>query len=295
MIVVKLAGGMGNQMFQYAFGRYLSLQHGTELLLDTSILLNRVPCGPKTFYDYELSMFDLPSRIAGEDDIPLYPMSRSIRSRTRRAVHVLQLRARGFKYVLEREFGFSAKLLRLPDNIYLDGYWQSDMYFSGVGGQIRADFTYSRALSDKAKGMQEAIRRQPSVCVHIRRGDYLQYVDHFGVVGADYVTGALAWLKERRPELHCFVFSNDIPWCQRALDVPRPCTFVSQENAGTDDREHFHLMSLCRDFVISNSTFSWWAAWLSGHPDKVVIAPKNWFQNRKIDTSAVVPREWVRM
>ena len=295
MIVVQLKGGLGNQLFQYAAGRMLALKHRTELCFDTSFLANRVPDKAKTFYNFNLGPFALPARIATPADIPFYSGKFSTRNRLTRGVHVLQMYSRGFRYVLQDRYEFDPRIPALPDNVYLDGYWQTDKYFLSVADQIRSDLDTDIGLSPIARQMQQQMLANKSVCVHIRRGDYLEILSQVGVVGADYIQAGIRLLAERHTGLHFYVFSNDPQWCVANLKIAQPHTFINAENAGKNDKEHFMLMSSAQHFIIANSTYSWWAAWLVRNQGKVVIAPKRWMLDPKINTNDVLPTGWLAL
>lgn len=295
MIVVQLKGGLGNQLFQYAVGRMLSLTHRTELSFDTSFLANRVPDKAKTFYNFELRHFSLPARIATQADIPFYSGRFSTRNRFTRGLHVLQIHARGFRYILQRQFEFDPRILALPDNVYLDGYWQTERYFQIVANQLRTDLDIRFPLSPVARQMQVQMQTTTSVCVHIRRGDYMEVVSQVGVVGADYIQAGIQHLAERFSGLHFYVFSNDPQWCIENLKIIHPHTFITPDNAGENDKEHFMLMSSAQHFIIANSTYSWWAAWLAKNTTKIVIGPKTWSLDPKKNTNDVMPESWLRL
>jgi len=295
MIAVQLKGGLGNQLFQYALGRTLALRHGTELLFDTSLLYNRVPEKTKTFRKYGLGLFEPPARIATAKDFPQYSGRLSTRNRFTRGLHLLNLRAHGLRYVLQRKFEFDPGVLASPDNSYLDGYWQTEKYFSAVAPQIRADLVFRHTLGPEARRMHDQMQSTTAVCVHIRRGDYLEILSQLGVVGSDYIQAGIKLLAERFAGLHFYVFTNDPKWCIENLKIAPPHTFITAENAGNNEHEHMMLMRSCRHFIIANSTYSWWAAWLSPHADKVVIGPKQWASDPNKNTSDVLPEDWLRL
>ncbi len=295
MIVVQLKGGLGNQLFQYALGRTLALKHGTELVFDTSLLYNRVPEKTKTFYNYDLGLFEPPARIATAADFPQYSSKLSTRNRFMRGLHVVRLRVHGLRYVLQRKFEFDQRVANSGDNVYLDGYWQTEKYFRPAAAQIRADLQFRPTLGAQAARMYAQMQAGTSVCVHIRRGDYLEILSQLGVVGADYIQAGIKLLAERFSGLHFYVFSNDPKWCIENLKIGHPHTFITSENAGNNDREHLMLMTSAKHFIIANSTYSWWAAWLSTNPDKVVIGPKQWASDPNKNTSDVMPETWLRL
>jgi hypothetical protein len=294
MIVTQLTGGQGNQMFQYAFGSYLAKKHNTNFKIDTSILLNHIPCD-LTPYNYDLGIFNIRGTIATEKDIPLYTKKYNVKSLFHRIIHLLYLRLKGLKYEREWKFGFDQKYLMLPNNTYLDGYWQSEKFFKKIEPDIRKEFTFNFEIKGLAAEMANKIKSSNAVCVHIRRGDYLRYSAQYSVVGQEYISNGVKIITDKVNTPNLFVFSNDIAWCKDHLKFDHPHTFIDSENAGKNDKEHFALMSFCKHFVIANSTFSWWAAWLSENKNKIVVAPKKWLNDPKINVENIYPEDWIKI
>ncbi|WP_080054343.1 alpha-1,2-fucosyltransferase [Spirosoma aerolatum] len=294
-VVVQLKGGLGNQLFQYALGRRLSLQREAELLFDCSVLTNRVPVSKFTFRSFDLDVFPIAGRVATPADLPLFPSSSSIRSPWPHLVQLGRLWWQGYSYMYERGFTYNPKVLRQQaDKIYLNGYWQSYRYFDEIAATLRSDCSFSAPLPDSAAGLATRIRANNSICLHIRRTDFLQVSLH-QVHNTDYVSRAIAEMAERVVDPYFFVFSDDIAWCQANLTLPYPVIFVPSELAGPKNSLHFRLMTYCKHFITANSTFSWWAAWLSESDDeKIVITPNQWFSDsRSIDD--LIPADWIRL
>lgn len=261
MIVVQLQGGLGNQMFQYAFGRSLAQKNNCELLLDTSILLNR-KTNTITYADYRLSVFNIKARIANSRDIPIYTPKLSIRNVPYRAFHILKIYLSGFKYVRQGTFKFDAKKKDILGNVYLEGYWQSEKYFEDIELILRKEFTFKTELGVLANQMAAQIKSTNAVCIHIRRGDYLKYIDYHGIPGSEYINRAIIILVAKLTNPHFYIFSDEINWCLDNIKLDYPATYITNDNSGTNDIDHFHLMTNCKHFIIANSSFSWWAAWL---------------------------------
>ncbi|WP_020596174.1 alpha-1,2-fucosyltransferase [Spirosoma panaciterrae] len=294
-VAVQLKGGLGNQLFQYALGRRLSLQLEAELLFDCSVLENRIPVTNFTFRSFDLDMFRIAGRVATPSDLPLFPKSASIRSPWPHLVQLARLWKQGYSYVYERGFAYNPKMLRqLSDRVYLNGYWQSYRYFEDIAATLRADCSFPDPLPDSAVGLAGQINATNSICLHIRRTDFLQVPLH-QVSNADYVGRAIAYMAERVNDPHFFVFSDDIAWCQTNLRLSYPVVFVPNELAGPKNSLHFRLMRYCKHFITANSTFSWWAAWLSEPSDgKVIVTPQTWFSDsRSIDD--LIPANWIRL
>ena len=297
MIIVKLMGGLGNQMFQYAAGRRLAHVHGTELRLDHSFLETaRDIATPRR---YELCHLNVSCSRASRDDCSAVAMHGLIGPRrwimANRPLS-LQLSLSGCT-IQERSFCFDPAFFTLPDNVYIEGYWQSERYFSDITGIIREEFSFQEPLSGENLRIADAINSCCAVSLHIRRGDYVsskQTAAVHGVCSLNYYSRAVKKLAEQEPDPHFFVFSDDITWVMEHLRIDYPVTFVGHNTAdrGYDD---MRLMSQCRHHIIANSSFSWWGAWLNPRPDKVVIAPSRWFSDPAIDTSSLIPASWHRI
>lgn len=252
MITVRLKGGLGNQMFQYAAGRAKSLKNKTGLLLDVSYFdFKLVGITERT---YSLDVFNISGKI----------IKRSF-----------------FKFILEKIFT-------------RDDYFQSAKYFERHEEIIRKDFTLKEPLSGKSAELLVDIKNCSSVGIHVRRGDYVGNATH-PVLDEGYYKAGLEYISRNSKIDKVYVFSDDIRWCQENLRFDYPTVFVGDEYAGKYGEVHMILMSACKNFVIANSTFSWWSAWLSESPNKIVIAPKEWFRDPKISTDDLIPESWVRL
>lgn len=277
MITVKLKGGLGNQMFQYALGRALSLKHNVPLSLDLGYLLDHTPRAGFTFRDYALDVFALSVKLLKEKEILMHKIIRKIIPRKGK----------------EKSFAFDPTILLLKDGVYLDGYWQSEKYFSGIADVIRKDFTLKKLLPEKYQIIKNDIEQTASVSMHIRRGDYVNNAFH-PTLDMDYYKSALAYISEKTIVEKVYIFSDDMAWCKEHVVLDVPTVFVNEEYAGKYDEGHMMLMSACKHFIIANSSFSWWAAWLSENKDKIVVAPKKWF-NDDTNTDDLIPEHWIRM
>ncbi len=283
MIIVRLQGGMGNQMFQYALGRVLSIKNNTELKFDTSFFdLNLLGVTKRI---YSLDVFNIQGDIARKLDIPIiyrnslfnYFFSRFMKNKGK-----------------ENSFNFDLRFFDLGKDVYLDGYFQSPKYFSGFEDIIRKDFTLKNNLPQNIQEVAKEISNNESLCLHVRRGDFVGN-KHHEVVNNDYYKNGIDYIYKNKKIDKIYVFSDDIKWCENNLKFDLPVMFVGDEYLGIKDTGHLFLMSQCKNFVISNSSFSWWAVWLSDNKDKIVVAPKNWFPDTSIDTSDLIPNEWIKL
>lgn len=293
MIITRLMGGLGNQMFQYAAGRRLALSNRTVLKLDLSYIQDRTPRKDFTFRDYALSMFHIQAEIATSAEV------QSFYNIPNRAIGKLLPMFWGKnKYVRERYFYFDPAVLHLPDNRYLDGHWPSEKYFKDVEPVIRKDFTFRLPLDDQARSIADQIRSKNSICLHVRRGDYVtseSVAKIIGVMGLEYFTQAVDYLADRVENAEVFVFSDDTAWCRENLRLKVPTTVVDPDYQGRRSEQDLHLMTLCKHFAISNSTFAWWGAWLANHPGKMVVTPAKWMNDPSLDTKDIRPDDWIKL
>jgi len=288
--------GLGNQMFQYALGRCLAEKHHTTLKLDTTQLLDRrKPNSARHVHrDYDLGIFNICEEFSTKDEVntltysPFSIVRKVLRKLLKWIIRVPST------YILEKQYHFETHILLLPDNVYLEGYWQTEKYFLPIESIIRQELSFKNELCPQSKILRSEILASESICINVRRTDYLVNTHH-GVCGLDYFYEAIGIISKQIKSVNIFVFSDDIEWCQANLKFSYPTTMVSHEYAGLKFNEYLHLMSCCRHFVIPNSTFAWWAAWLSDNPNKIVIAPKKWFNDPKIDTNDLIPSSWQRI
>jgi len=292
MIIVRLDGGLGNQMFQYAFGRRLAIEHSCPLKLDiTPFSLPPSRKGHHVPRKFDLDVFKIDPVFATPDEIREFSRYSSYD-----LVDKVVRKLFGFKktVLLEPHFHFSEGAYNSSADVYLIGYWQSARYFQEIEAIIREDFTFADPLSEAASQMLSPIVAANSVCLNVRRGDFVVNPFH-GTYGNKYFEEADRVLNRRLKDYHYFVFSDDIEWCIENIKLDVPTTFVTHEYAGPKFQDYLRLMSTCKHFVIPNSSFAWWAVWFNQEPDRIVIAPRNWFQDPSYDTSDLIPSEWIRI
>ena len=296
MIIVKLMGGLGNQMFQYAAGRRLAHRHNTQLKLDLSFLESG---GVTTRRVYELDHLNISAGIATALEVAEYTGTgtnflQSLLAAVRRSIGLAT--AEPHRYV-ERHFQFDPALLDAPDNSYLAGYWQSEKYFADIGDILRHEFAVRAEPDDWNRRMAEEIKATESFSIHVRRGDYVSDKttgDYHGICSLRYYQAAVDMVVSQVRSPHFFVFSDDPAWVKENLTVHYPMTYMDHNGPGRG-HEDLRLMSLCRHHIIANSSFSWWGAWLCRNPDKIVIAPDTWFNKGEIDTKDLLPARWIRI
>jgi len=292
MIITKLRGGLGNQLFQYAIGRQLAENQHTELKLDLSFFADQAGVTPRA---YKLRVFKITAAIATPDDENRVLGTPSWRPIKRR-LWKMGLDLFHWNYRRENTFGFHPDILKFDRSVVLEGYWQSARYFDSIRSLLLQEITLKEEyVSSANKELTTQIRSTISVAVHVRRGDYVasQIINQqFGLCSLSYYNDAMRLMKEKLELPVFYIFSDDIDWCKQHLDsLGCPMHFIF----GNPDFEDLILMSTCNHQIVANSSFSWWAAWLNQSIDKQIIAPKQWFLDPALDTSEVVPSEWIRL
>lgn len=186
--------------------------------------------------------------------------------------------------------------MTLPDNVYLEGYWQSERYFEDIKEIVQKEFTLKTPLEGLNLILAEEIRTVDAVSMHVRRGDYVtdeNVSTMHGVCDLEYYRKAVDKVVQTLKDPCFFVFSDDPEWVADNLKLRHPARYISHNSSLA--HEDLRLMSLCRHHIIANSSFSWWGAWLSTCHEKLVIAPNKWFNNFKVDTSDLIPKAWIRI
>jgi len=291
MIIVKIVGGLGNQMFQYAFAKNLSLKLNAELKLDISEY-NKSQLRTFALID----IFDIFEKIVKEEDIDQLFKVNNIYEFFKFKIFYNDVKKHR-NYIKEKTFLFDKNYLELKDNVYLDGYWQTEKYFTENAENIRKLFRFRNPLDKKNGAIADLIKSANSIGVHIRRGDYISNPvtnKYHGFCGIDYIEKAINYIVGKISNPHFFVFSDDVEWCRNNLKAKFPILFV-ENNHREESYKDMHLMSLCKHNIIANSSFSWWAAWLNANRNKIIIAPNKWFENNFTDTKDLIPENWIRI
>jgi hypothetical protein len=282
MVVVKIIGGLGNQLFQYAAGRCLSLHHQTDLKLDDS--------GFSSYQlrDFELDAFNTVYKIATEDEINLFCNRTFLKKITDRTGPFLKR-----TFFRETYFHYNKNFLKYPPNVYLKGYWQSEKYFLPVKDVIQKDLLLKDTFINKITDYASEVKNTETVSVHIRRGDFTNKETQkvHGILPINYYENAIEFMRQKFPTAKFLIFSDDIKWVKQNFKIEK-VTIVSGEISKTH-LEDFYLMSHCSHNIIANSSFSWWAAYLNPNPNKIVIAPKKWFNKAPYNTKDLIPAGWL--
>lgn len=289
MIIGKILGGLGNQMFQYAATRSLAASKGVSYCLDIMQF-----SGYRLHQGFQINtIFDCNSRLASREEISSV-LGWQSSSGVRRFLSRSALSGfRSSSWISEPYFNFWDGFFDVPSNCYLDGYWQTEKYFKTVQNLIRKDFNFCLPMNQQNTVMANKIKNSMSISLHVRRGDYVanQNVNKIhGICSVDYYKTAIAQMASQIENPMFYVFSDDIDWVKKNINIGHPHDFI-EHNKGTESYNDMRLMSMCHHHIIANSTFSWWGAWLNPSQEKLVIAPKKWFAQRD-NSSDLIPDSW---
>ena len=289
MIIVEMSGGLGNQMFQYALYKAM-LSKGNEATIDKSIYrdidhkesvdLDKFPNVSYVEADRKLS-----STLRG------YGYNDSILDKIRNKLN----KSKRNLYHEDLDKGYQPEIFKF-DNVYLNGYWQCEKYFREIRQEITNDFIFPCEKTDDSKiiGLVNEIEHCNSVCVHIRRGDYLRS-DLVGLYGGictdEYYKKAIDYIREHVDNPIFYFFSNDMDWVRDNF-VSDDYHYVNEDGA-YDGMTDMYLMTKCRHNIVANSSFSWWGAWLGAQNDKIVVCPNRWVNTHEV--TDIICDGWVRI
>jgi hypothetical protein len=287
LIVIKLQGGLGNQMFQYA----IALNYSNTVYLDFCFLeTNNISNNQFTKRDFELSIFPnlvykkftkFHSKIA---------FSNNIIYRILRKLFFIK-----FKYVKQIENEFVT--IEKSKHMYIDGFFQSEKYFILKSKEIIDVFHFPELDKKNNEVKKKILQQTNSVCLHIRRGDYLKpdVKKYHGILPKDYYTNAVNLITEKHLDAHFFVFSDDENYAKEQYG--HLINFTIIQGNSKNSWKDMALMSVCKHHIIANSSFSWWGAWLSTTRNSIKIVPKKWFNSEvaTFDIDIIKPLDWIKM
>jgi Glycosyl transferase family 11 len=288
-VVTRIHGGLGNQLFEYAAGHALAHRLGVSHKVDTHLF--------QVQFDRTLGLreFNLPLHEATPAELrhltpqwgPWWKNKAILWS------HKLTPFNRR-RWVLEETFDFDARLFHAQPPCYLDGWWQSEKYFADCAGQIRRMFRLSTPPSPRVAALGAEITHARAIAVHVRRGDYVHNRDaalFHGCCSPEYYAAAGRWMRERLPQAPFYVFSDDPAWARAHLTFSGPVSWIEAAPPHSA-HEDFFLLGCCDHFIIANSSFSWWPAWLQDAPTKRVVAPGRWFLGHNVNVPDRFPSGW---
>lgn len=273
MIIIQLIGGLGNQMFQYAAAKTLSLEKKQQLVIDIS-----------AFETYNVHQFGLNTFAAR---LTFYNFITKMIAKLHKFFG-------NFAVYKEIHFNYNADFFaQKTTTTYLEGYFQSELYFKKYENEIRADFEITAPLKEKTIALLHKMKDENAVSIHIRRGDYLLHQIH-NTNKTEYYKLAMDYIEARISNPVYYLFSDDMNWVKANFKTNFETHYVDFNDASTN-YEDLKLMSSCKHNIIANSSFSWWSAWLNANPGKIVIAPQKWFNDKSMDYSDVLPESWIKL
>ncbi|CAM4096828.1 alpha-1,2-fucosyltransferase [Gillisia limnaea] len=294
-VIIKLVGGLGNQMFQFAIAKIIAEKEKSEVLVDITFYTELTENTKKFPRHFSLGIFNSSFAIASKKEIDYFTKLSNFNKFKKKL---------GLNYPTifhESSFNFKAQVLELKAPIYLNGYFQSFRYFLGKEYVIRKIFKFpDEALDKDNDNIKRKIIGKTSVSLHIRRGDYVnnkKTQQFHGNCTIDYYQSAIAYLSSKLTDFNLIFFSDDIHWVrQQFKNISNQKIYVSG-NLNHNSWKDMYLMSLCDHNIIANSSFSWWGAWLNKNPEKIIIAPKRWFADTEQDKNSIdlIPSEWYRI
>jgi hypothetical protein len=274
-IIARVWGGLGNQLFMYAAAKRLALLNGVPLKLDiTSGYLN-----DKFIRQYCLGHFNINEEIASPWESYVSVWGHQRRKIERKINRHIPLQ---YKSYIKQDRSIESELLglRVTRRLYLQGYWQDEQYFKDIQELIQDSFKITTQHDDENVKWAQRISESNAVGLHARR------INYKFALPAQYYYRAIKHLAQRISNPHFFCFSDDPEWIFKNLSIDYPFTVIDH-NQEDRNYEDLWLMTKCKHFIIANSSFSWWGAWLNPNPDKIVIAPATWGYN------TTVPKEWM--
>lgn len=273
MKIVKLIGGLGNQMFQYALSIALK-EHfpKDEILFDCSLfnsLHQHNGLELESVFNIDINKAAFKQLLRVTRPVNNYMLSRAIR---------ILLPARRDECVDHWDNSFNSNIFK-PEYSYFDGYWQNHLYFDEYKDEIKRYFKFKDRLNDKTKELLDEIRlKDNTVSLHVRRGDYLYKKIYKGCGDINYYISAVKYILSHIPNPQFYIISDDIIWCKNNLNDyfdKQPVKYIDW-NKGIESYQDMLIMSVCKHNIISNSSFSWWGAYLNEHNKNIVCAPKRW-------------------
>jgi hypothetical protein len=300
MIVSRLIGGLGNQMFQYALAKKLAIKNNTEVYFDLHLLLDHTSTKKKQVNrNFDLDIFNFSKRFISKDESNKFNGLKT-NSVTLKILIKLKKIIFPLKIIIEKNRGFDKQILNTKNNYCIVGSFQSPRYFDDIRNDILRDFIIKEEFIEKSNQSEKIIKNKITVSVHFRRGDYLTnnyYKDIFGELPMSYYKEAYKIFNTKFPNASYFIFSDDIKWVKNNISIFKNATFIENSSSKKGMATDLFQMTICDHHIISNSTFAWWGAWLNNKDNKFVVAPKMWvskkyFGDKSIHPTDIIPENW---
>ena len=276
MIISRITGGLGNQMFQYAVGKAIAIKYNDILKMDiTTYDKNNIHNG------YRLNIFNINEQIASKKEI------KSLKRWN--ILNKLKLYTRNKVYDEKERTIYDEDIFNYK-NIYLKEYWQNEKYFLSIKDILLKEFSLKMDMYETIQNQYKYIRDTNSISIHVKRGDYAKHPE-IGILDIDYYKGAVTYIRSKIENPIFYIFSNDINWCKSNFNFIKDKIFIENTKNEIDD---LFLMKNCHHNIIANSSFSWWAAWLNENKQKIIISPKKWMVKNP-NNYKWTPNSWIEI
>ncbi|HRP02722.1 MAG TPA: alpha-1,2-fucosyltransferase [Candidatus Kapabacteria bacterium] len=300
MVISRIYGGMGNQMFQYAFGRAIAEKLNTELQLDIRMLESYATRPNITTRVFDLDLYNISAKLSNDDIIKTLPIYSTRSDRYKRIVkNILGIKTFYNNFELITQSRFNPKNISIGNNYLLEGYWQKYEYFKDIEKIIRAEFKLKDKPSDKIIEIENYIEGRNAVAIQIRKTDYLSITSNrimFAELKQDYFEAAYNLIKSKVEKPLFLIFSDDNEWARQNLQfIKDEMLIIEEEWKGDKFQYSTYLMNKCKNHIISNSSFGWWGAFLADNPEQIVIAPQKWYNIPHKNLNISTPPAWIRI
>jgi len=290
MRIVYLQGGLGNQLFQYAFARALEIRYNSKVKFDLSWFDSE-----NKLRRYELGGFNI--NIERASDLEMRKAQKLSFNPMRDMINLIGNKTQN-SIIIEKSHIFDPSYFNKKHKKYYKGFWQNEKYFKEINDIVSADLRFTTFSTNRNLELKDYLQKcKNSVSVHFRRADYTEEINKsFGVLEIGYYEEALKRIENKIGPLELFIFSDDLDWVKNNWQTNHKKVFVDW-NDSSNIVDDLQLMSLCEHNIIANSTYSWWGAWLNKNSKKMVIGPKQWFadSNKNADASGILPETWIRI
>lgn len=296
MLVIKIWAGLANQMFQYALYKSL-IASGKTAFIDIPTRISK--------WDFEkinfMHVFPNASAKTVSPELANLINSRYNNNlyKIRNKIYTYLNIPNGFDlfYIKEPKYSYNPFIKDLEGDYYLEGFWQTEKYFREIADSIRKDFTFRDFTDARNLELEKIIRNSSSVSIHVRKGkDYKKRITK-GTCNIDYYKKAIEVINKKVDNPKFFIFSDNIEWCKDNLSFCSPTYVDWNPGSGKGNHLDMQLMTGCKYNIVANSSYSWWGAWLNSNPEKIVVAPQIWFNEKysSFDTSDIIPEDWIKL